>query len=158
MAVSSHFGFTNVTPASKTLTPTSLGITNYSLLVDEPNEVKESNPTAPIDQPEYVSFKCQDVNKVSTSFKNLYPEKVQSGVQYVVKVEELLSTTSTTDESFRVDTPIVAYLTIRHSKNAVVTSDVVDTVFKRLLGAVVKEDGTTRFKDLMRQALKPTTN
>lgn len=157
MAIKSKFGFTNTSVSDATISPTKMEMTtNYALVEDEPTSCVLSNVTAPIDQGELVSFKCQSVRNVSTKQDILHPSKVQAGIQYVVKVEEILSTTSDSDPTFRVDTPIVAYLTVRHPKDGVITGDMVATVVSRLLGACRKDDGTWRFDDLMRSSLRPT--
>lgn len=158
MSLSSKFGFTNSTASSNKITLTDVDlVSNYALTEDEPTVCKETNTTTPIDQPEVVSFGCQQISSVASSIKNLNPPKVKGGVQYQVKLEELLTTTSDSDASFRVDEPIVAYLTIRHPRSSNVTAEHIQTVVNRLISCLYKSDGTTRFNDLMRSALKPTT-
>lgn len=155
----SKFGFTNVTPSVNKVTPVTLDVTSqYSLQKDEPSEVVLGNITCPIDQGELVSFKCSTVKSVSSTQDILYPSQVSTGIQYVIKLEEIVSTTSDTDPSFRVDQPLVAYLTIRHQKSGIITPEMIGTVVTRLLGACQKSDGTWRFGDLMRSALRPTVN
>jgi hypothetical protein len=159
MAITSKFGFTNVTESKNSVTPVDLAIiSDYALIEDEPTSCVLSNTTCPIDQGELISYKCQSLKNVSSTQDILYPNTVSAGVQYVIKVEEILSTTSDSDPSFRVDSPIVAYLTIRHSKNGNITEDMISQTVQRLLGACQKEDGTWRFGDLMRSSLKPTEN
>lgn len=156
MAITTNFGFTNTTASTKTVAPVDVKMkSNYALVEDEPSSCVMSNKTCPIDQGELVSYKCQTVKNVSTAQDVLYPAKVQTGIQYVIKVEDLLSVTSDTDPNFRTDLPIIAYLTIRHTKNGAITDDVVAQVVSRLLGACRKADGSWRFGDLMRSALKP---
>lgn len=156
MAITTKFGFTNTTASSKTVAPIDVKMkSNYALIEDEPNSCVMSNKTCPIDQGELVSYKCQTVKNVSTAQDVLYPPKVQTGIQYVIKVEDLLSVTSDTDPNFRTDLPVVAYLTIRHTKNGAITDEIISQVVSRLLGACRKADGTWRFGDLMRSSLKP---
>ena len=157
MAKTSKFGFTNNTLSETKVSPISLNFTtNYGCRSDEPDEVVMDNKTAPIDQPELISFKVRDLPQVNTRFSVLYPPKVASGVQYVVQVEELLSTTSDTDPDYRVDDAIVAYLTIRHTKSGNITNDIIGQVVQRLIGACQNPDGTWRFDELMRSILKPS--
>lgn len=159
MAKAKSFGFTNKTDsATVSIKPTDLKICdNYALKEDEPTSVIEDNKTCPLDQPEIVHFICRDIPQVNSSIVNQYPAPVKNGVQYMITLEELLSTR---DDSigYRVDDPIVATLTIRHTKSGNITSDDIQTVVRRLLGACYKTDGTCRFDDLMRSALKPSTN
>lgn len=159
MSKTSSFGFTNTTASTTvTIKPVDLKITsNYALKEDEPTSVVEDNKTCPLDQPEIISFRCREIPTVNSDIVNQYPAPVKTGVQYIITAEELLSTR---DDSigYRVDDPIVAYLTIRHPKSGNITSEHVQTVINRLLGALYKTDGTSRLDDLMRSALKPETN
>lgn len=159
MSKVSSFGFTNSTANAKvTIAPIALGICdNYALKEDEPTSVIEDNKTCPLDQPEVVTFRCRDIPKVNSEITNQYPAPVTSGVQYIISVDELLSTRDDA-LNYRVDDPIVATLTIRHTKSGNITSEHIQTVVKRLLGACYKADGSSRFDDLMRSALKPSQN
>lgn len=160
MAKSSKFGFTNTTASTKvTITPIDVKVVdNYALKEDEPTRVVEDNKTCPLDQPEVVSFMCRDIPHVNTSIVNQYPAPVSNGVQYIISLEEILSTTDDTVPGYRVDDPIVASLTIRHPKSGNITANHIQTVLNRLLGMCYKTDGTSRFDDLMRSALKPSSN
>lgn len=153
------FGFTNVTASTHVETPVAIApVTNYALVQDEPTSVVLDNKTCPIDQGELLSFKCQNVKKVATSQDILFPAPVSTGLQYVIKLEEILSTTDTVDPSYRVDEPIVAYLTIRHPKSGNISSDTIGKVVDRLMGACRKADGSWRFNEMMRSSLKPTVD
>lgn len=159
MALTTKFGYTNNdnVATGKEVVPKKISMTSdYALTEDEPTSCVMSNTTCPIDQGELVSYKCQTVKSVSTAQDILYPGQVGVGVQYVIKVEDILTTTSSTDASFRVDDPIVAYLTIRHTKSGFITADHIAQVVCRLIGACRTPDGNWRFNDLMRSALKPT--
>lgn len=129
-------------------------VTNYARIEDEPNVAVLSNITCPIDQGELITFRCNPVDHVSTAQKVRNPAKVQDGVQYVVKIEDIVRTTL--DNGDIVDEPIVAYLTIRHPRSSNISSELISTTFNRLVGACFKSDGTLRFGDLMRSALMPT--
>lgn len=156
MAITAKYNFTNTALSSKTITPYDIGVSkNYALIEDEPTSCVLTNKTAPIDTGELISYKCQNIKNVSTSQEVLYPPKVTTGVQYVVKVEDIASVTSDTDPSFRTDLPIVAYLTVRHTKSGYITEAMVGQAVERLLGACKKADGSWRFGDLMRSSLKP---
>jgi hypothetical protein len=114
-----------------------------------------NNKTAPVDVEEIISYKSRDIQRVDTDLNIQYPSPVQKGIQYTVMVEDTLTTTDTADASFRVDEPIVAYLTVRHGKSGNITGDIVSQVFQRLISALMREDGTWRFDDLMRSAERP---
>nr|URG16175.1 MAG: coat protein [Leviviridae sp.] len=156
--MTSKFGYTNVTASGKTITPVAIApVQNYAKVVDEPNTVVLSNKTCPLDQGELLTFRVNDVNKVSTSQTIQNPTRVKNGVQYVAKLEEILRT-STQEGEVICDEPVVAYLTIRHQKSGNITSAMITEVVNRLLGSVQKADGTFRWDDLMRSAIVPITD
>lgn len=155
MATTSSFSFTNTTASSHSVTPIDLKLTsNYARTEDEADVCVLSNKTATLDQGELITYRSNELDKVSTSQTLQYPMPVRNGVQYVIKAEEILRTT---DEAGNIlcDEPIVAYLTIRHQKSSHITNALVAQVVSRVLGACVREDGTFRFDDLMRSALVP---
>jgi hypothetical protein len=157
MARSSTFGFTNTTAGTNTITPKKLGLTsNYSLTQDQADVVNLNNKTAPIDQEELISFRSRDLSQVSTGLNIQYPSNVKGGIEYSLRVEETLSTTDSTDATFRVDEPIVCTIAFKHPKSGNITSALVGTVFERAISSLMKEDGTWRFADLMRSAERPT--
>ena len=86
------------------------------------------------------------------------PSPVRNGIQYVIKVEDILRTVDTTSGAILMDEPVVAYLTIRHQKSGNVTPAIVADVVSRTIGACMRTDGTWRFDDLMRSALAPINN
>lgn len=159
MANTTTFPYVNGTVSTKTIAPRELGVvTNYALIADEPTKVVFNNKTCPLDRPEFLAYKCQNIGKVNTSIPVQYPSKVTAGIQYSVTLEEVLTTTSSTDASYRVDEPLVITIGIRHQKSSNITDTLVQEAFERALGALRKADGTYRFKEMMRSALKPTVD
>lgn len=159
MALTSSFGFTNNAASTKPMTPTNLKVVDvYALKADEPTQVTLDNKTCPLDKGEVLNYMCTDLKRVSTAVDIQHPAEVTTGVQYVIKLDEVLTTTSDSDSEYRVDEPVVAYLTIRHQKSGNITNDLIGQVVTRLIGACRREDGSWRFDDLMRSALKPTSN
>jgi len=156
MAYTTSFGFTNTTALTDTAAITGIKAkTNYALVGEQPTVVEMQNRTAPLDQGERLTYRCQDVDKVSTTQTLQNPSKVRNGVQYVVKLEEILRTTDT-DGSIVYDEPLVMYLTVRHQKTGTISASHVETVLYRLLGALYDETTDKwRFADLMRSALQP---
>lgn len=158
MPKTSSFGFTNVTPNTVKASPVDLKlVTNYARLEDEPTLTVLSNKTAPLDQGERVSFRANALDKVSSSQVIQNPSPVKNGVQYVIKVEEILRTTDSVT-GVVIDEPVVAYLTIRHQLSGNVTPAHVQAAVERCLGACMKSNGTWRFDDLMRSAIVPITD
>jgi hypothetical protein len=160
MAKQSTFGFTNVDTTQRSYNDYTLGVTtNYALLSDEPTQVILDNKCAPLDQQEIITYQARVLPRVNTSsyLINNYPTKLDGGMQYVIKVEELLSTTDNTLGT-RIDEPIVMYLTVKHPRSGNISASALTTVFNRLKGAILKSDGTYRWDELMRLSLKPTDN
>lgn len=154
----SSYAFTNTSEASFELKPVAVGVvTNYAKTTDEPSVVVLSNKTCPLDQGELVTYRCNAVDKVTTAQRVQNPSKVRNGVQYVVKVEDILRTTDA-DGKIICDEPVVAYITFRHQKSGNITTALVEETLKRLLGATYKADGTSRISDMMRSAIAPTTD
>lgn len=157
MALVTQFGYTNNSDQTFSVDIAKIEAkSNYGLITEEPNRCVISNRTTPLGLGEQISYTYQKIPKVSTDQDILYPATVKNGVQYSVRVEEILSTTDTVDPSFRVDEPIVAWLTIRHPLSSRITESVLTEVLSRLTGACYKDDGTTRFGDMMRSSLQPT--
>lgn len=156
MAKTSSFGYKNKITAQRTLDEYKMGLTtNYALLTEDPDQVILDNTQAPLDQQEKITFQSRTLPRVNSSLVNNYPAPTNGGIQYVVKVEELLSTVDA-DSSYRVDEPIVMYLVVKHPRSGNITSDTITEVWNRLVGSIKKADGKFRWSELMRSALKPT--
>lgn len=156
MSKTSTFGYTNVTRSSHTVTPFLPGVTtNYAVTKETADHAELSNKTCPIDLEELVSYRSKIVPQVNTNLNIQYPSKVKSGVQYVITEEAVMSTTDSDDATFRVDEPIVAFLTIRHPRSGNVTNSAVGEIVERLISHCKRADGTWRFDDLMRGAERP---
>lgn len=154
----SNYAYSNGTAATFEITPVAVGVvTNYAKTVDEPTIVQLSNKTCPLDQGELITYRCNDIDKVTSTQKVQNPSKVRNGVQYVVKCEEILRTKDS-DGNIISDEPVIAYVTFKHQKSGNITPELVEEVFKRLCGALYKSDGTSRIADLMRNAIAPTTD
>lgn len=155
MAKVTSFGFTNKDVNTNIkINPIKLDPkSNYSP-IEGVNETSLDNKTAPLDQPELLTIRSRNIPTVNSLLSNYYPAPVGNGVQYTIELDELLSTR---DDSinYRVDEPIVAYLTIRHPKSSNITSTHIKEVVERLIGACYYADGSSRFDDFMRLATEP---
>lgn len=159
MSKTSAFLYTNTTAGTHATDQVLLGLTqNYALMQDAANVVKLNNKTAPVDAEEIISLRSRDVEGVATDTNIQYPSKVLKGIEYGVRVDDVLSTTDSGDASFRVDEPIVCSITFRHPKSGNITSAQVAAVFGRAISALKKADGTWRFDDLMRSAERPVVD
>lgn len=158
MSNTSSFSFSNTSAATFTITPVEIGEkSNYAEIADDPTKHVRSNATATLDQGELLTIGCQPIKKVATDQTIQHPYPVKEGVQYIVKLDEILRTVNSAGDIVG-DEPIVAYLVVRHQRSGQITNTLVDTVVKRLLGACYKSDGTPRWGDWMRSALEPTAD
>lgn len=155
MAKTSSFGYTNVTLNTVKANPVDLKVvTNYARIEDEADVCVLCNKTAPLDQGELITYRSNDLDRVSSSQVIQNPTPVKNGIQYVIKAEEILRTTDSVNLTVY-DEPVVVYLTIRHQKTGNVTPAIVAGAVERCLGACMRTNGTWRFDDLMRSALAP---
>jgi hypothetical protein len=159
MAKQSSFGFTNTSAGTHDVDQIALGLTqNYSLAQDGADVVKMNNKTAPIDVEEIIAFRSRALAGMNTEVNIQYPSPIKNAIEYSVRVDDTLSTTDTTDASFRVDEPIVCSIAFRHPKSGNITGAHVATVFTRAISALMKADGSWRFDDLMRSAERPVVD
>lgn len=158
MAKVTSFGFTNVTESTLAVKPINVKlVTNYARIEDEPTSCVLANKTAPLDQGELITLRANDIDRVSSTQIIQNPSPVRNGIQYVIKVEDILRTVDANGVVL-MDEPIIAYLTVRHQKSGNVTPTMVVDMVKRVMGACVRADGTWRFDDLMRSALAPISD
>jgi hypothetical protein len=159
MSRTSTFGFTNSTASSNTVTPLKLGLTtNYALVKDVADVVDLSNKTTPIDQEELITLRSRKIDNISTTVTVNNPSPVKGGIEYGIKLEEVLKTTDSDDATFEVDDPIVCTIAFRHKRSGYISNSVIGTVFLRAISTLMREDGTWRFDDLMRSAERPVAN
>lgn len=152
------FGFTNKTASTHTITPVNIDpVSVYAKTEDTATSCALKNKTAPLSQGELLSYQCTEINSVSTKQNIVNPAKTTAGVQYIVRLDEILRTTDPNGD-YIVDEPIVMYLTVRHPNSSYITASHIAEVFTRLCGALQRDDGTYRFDDLMLSALAPVAN
>lgn len=156
--MTSEFSFTNTAAMAKTITPVQIDpISDYAKSEDTATSCELRNKTAKIGWGEALSYQCTAINNVSTKQAIANPGKVSSGMQYIVRLDEILRTTDDTGNVV-CDEPIVMYLTVRHPNSSNITPNHIASVFTRLIGALLRDDGSYRFDDLMLSALAPTQN
>lgn len=154
----STFTYSNKSEGTVAPTVAIAPVTNYAKTSDEPNEATMTNKTATIDQPEVITYRSRKIDRVATVNAISYPCKVSDGVEYGIRLDEVLRNTDA-NGNILWDDPIVATLTIKHQRSAFVTDAIVTEIVSRLLGAAYDETGKKfRWGDLMRSALVPTEN
>lgn len=157
MATTNTFGYKNVTDQAAGIVPKKLGITtNYGLQKETPTEVIMANKTSPFDTSELVSFRNQPVKKVISKIESDFVQKNKSGVQYGVRLDEIL--THLEDDGDRVDLPIILNFTVTHNRNGYITDEMIDELVHRFLGGLYDDNGVSRLGDLMRQCLRPSAS
>lgn len=158
MAKSVNPGYTNYTPSTYVLPVRKLGeLSNYSIVEDEAGVTILANVTSPVDQLERISIKAQNIPEVKVSQGISNPAPVKTGVQYSVKVEDIMTTTDSSDPTYRVDEPIVVTLTVKHNQSATFTAERVLGAIGRAVSALMCDDGTTsRIPALQRLSTRPT--
>lgn len=161
MAITWKFGYTNDSVVEAGLPMDHINIqpvNQYALKVDEPDECQLSNVTTPIDQPEVLTYQASTVKNIPTKIKVSNPLPTTDGIMYGVRLDEVLRGTSSTDDSFVTDLPIVVNLSVKHPVNSAITAPVIKEVIARLVSALYTTGNEDRITDLMRSALKPTEN
>lgn len=151
----SSFAYTNKTAGSTVGTVAVGPVSNYAKITDEPTEAVLTNKTCSLDQGELITYRCREIPQVGSKLSVLYPARVLNGVEYGIRVDELLRTTDANNQIV-CDEPIVATLTIKNPKSSNITDAVITEVISRLLGAAYDETAKAyRWGDLMRSALVP---
>lgn len=157
MATTNSFGYKNVDKQAKGIIPAKLGITtNYGLQDQAPTEVIMSNKATTYDIPELISYRNQPVKKVISKIESDYIQKNKPGVQYGVRLDELLSHQE--DDGDRVDLPIILNFSVTHNINGYITDAMIDELVQRLLGSLYDDNGNSRIADLMRRCLRPSAS
>lgn len=138
--------------------------TNFSVVEDGANSCSLVNKLSPIDQLEKITFKFQELPRIQTTLAVQNPYKIKSGVQYLVKTEEIIRTTDSTNTEYVFDQPIIITTTVRHATNSDLTIDNIQEALARHVGSLyettdnstnVANSAFARFNDLMRSALQP---
>lgn len=159
MGTTTSFSFTNVADSTAQVTLKQIKpVSVYAKTEDEATNCTLKNKTCKLDQGEVLSYQCTPIDKVNSKLTSLNPAKVTSGVQYIVRLDELLRTMAD-DGSIVCDEPITAMLQIRHPNSGNITPAHITTVVTRLLSACYNEsDGDWRWKELMLSALVPVND
>lgn len=153
-----QFSYTNAVTALAS--PTGLGFkTNYANTEDEPTQAKFANTTASLGQGEVITTSSRKLDTVNTLQDIVYPAPSQKGVQYGVRLDEILRDDSAKTNGVIFDYPIVMELKVRHPMYAGIDNSVIAGLLGRLVNACYDETKKTwRFSDFMRSAIVPDEN
>lgn len=117
------------------------------------------NVTGPADRCETVKYAYNRISNVYTG-SSIDPSafaQSKAGASVLVQVNEILSVTDT-DTKVRTDLPLQAHVVVKVPLNEAVTTDVLDQLLLRLLGACYEQSGVTpgpRLASLIRGAVTP---
>lgn len=153
MAKTTSWGFTNTSQLTTGIKPNVLNLfSEYSRKELGDGQTAYINLTSPNETMERITVKAKEIPNVKIAKNIAYPAKVQTGCQYSVQVEDILSTTDSADPAYRVDEPLAITLTIRHAQSSNITSAHVEAAVCRALGALYYADGSSRIPRLCRQS------
>lgn len=152
-----NFGFPSDEASTKTLPLHKMKLTTWGPETLTNGTVKLINPSSPKDQREIVTFQTENISTVthSKALRVDNPTNIPGGIMYTVKAEEVGREQV---GEVTIDHPIVATLSIRHDLGSGISGADIDKVLNRLLDAVYKEDGSSRFDDLMSFVELPRAN
>jgi hypothetical protein len=157
----SSFSFTNTTANTHKLTPIDLKpVTNYGVLQSKEGECTLSNITAGADQPELLTYTYGSRKSVNSKAKSIYTKDADPNsacIEYRFRVDELLREVDANSNILR-DYPIVAEVRFVHELAAPVSATIIAGLLDRLLGTIMKTDGSLRINDSMHGAIKPVAD
>lgn len=156
MALSYSWGYTNTTAGGDNYNPIIIDMINYAVTADQPKKCVIKNITSPIDQPEVITFMCDDRQSISTTETNLHPAPNTAARMISVKVENFKRELSSVDDHYIVDYPIINTISWRFSKNKAFSADDLMLILRRALGAIRDSDGHgSRLDNMMMEQLNP---
>lgn len=157
-SITSSLGFTNDTPNAGTMPYPGIALsTSYGTILNGADEVRLRNATGPVDQREVLSYRARDIKSVNTVNKIYYPSRVQSGVEFGVRLDEVLRTKDS--NGFIIcDEPIVLSISFKAPLSSNMSNDILTTIFERAYAAVLDESGKPDWLGIMTGALNPLIN
>lgn len=169
MAYETKLGFEghNDTVKALSLNTYQLGLkSNYGKIEDEPDRCVITNGQTSTDTPEFITFRCKDIDKLNTRLKPQNPNKVQAYQQYSVTVEDIARATDSVTGNV-IDEPVVCQVILRHNKNALISDDIVNKMIARAMSATVTFSDhpeatgyavASNWGSIRRNILEPTRN
>lgn len=122
-------------------------------------EVRLTNSTSPVDQPETVRIASRVVKDIYSNAGISAPYQTQNkqGVSLCLGLQDILRVTDDTDSSFQIDIPINAHLVLTAPMTHYVTTSHLMTVLCRLMALTFDTGKTTtsRLDSLIRGSLLP---
>lgn len=134
---------------------------DFRVTKDEPNEAIITNLTSPIDQPERFRFAHSNVVDV---YRNTgidptlyYPSR--KGTQVLCQLTDVYKVTDTVDAAYLALLPVEAHLVIKIPNNDLMSPDVVQALFSRMLAGLYETttNDDIRLRSMLRGALLPSS-
>lgn len=151
MALNTGYAFTNTTTSStKSLTLYDLGeVENYTNRKSTATEVVRANTTTGLGADELVKYKSNRIPQINTDLRLSKAAVNTAGVSYGVEVHATLVAVDTADPQYRQEMPIVCNISFPHPIDSKITVSHIETLLKRAVSYLIKEDNTSRIGDLM---------
>lgn len=133
--ITSSLGFTNTSSDGPVVSLPNIAIQdNYGTVRNEATEVRLKNSTGPVDQKEIITFRAREIKSINTYNKIYYPARVQEGVEFGIRLDEVLRTQDS--NGFIIcDEPIVLSVAFKAPLSSNITEEILDEIFKRLYDA-----------------------
>lgn len=140
----------------------SRGLVNYAkdfnVVEDEPEQVKITNLTSPLDRPETFRFAYSQIKDIYSS-ADVHPNVQAPSKRGVSLLVQLTNTISDVDAvtGSRVDLPMSAHMVLKFPANAAITPELVADQIGRLISGLYETGSLTtdRLKSMMRGSLLP---
>jgi hypothetical protein len=111
-----------------------------------------------LDAEEVVKYHSRVIPKVDTALNLQSPPPVKNGILYGVKDEMVLKTTDSGDPTFLVTNPVVVDIKMWHPRSAYITSSLLEEALTHAISNFYKDNGDSRFDDLIREAEYPVAD
>jgi len=167
MAITGSWGWTNITPATHSLTPTLINTATDYTTVDKIGDTNVptgtyalANMSTPDDGNEYIVYKVRNIPEVKYTAGVPHPARVKSAREVNIRLEALYRSKSDLDDNFIVDQPAEIDVTIRLPISELLDPETAaQTLFGRLIGATFESDdsGNSRFAKLFKGKVNPNT-
>jgi hypothetical protein len=131
--------------------------TVFNKKTDAAGECALTNTSSPMDRPEILRYKYQEIADV---YKNSgvdpgYRAPSAKGRQILIQLNDIWKLVDSGDTSFRVDLPVQVHMVMRVPESEYITRDVLMAWFYRLAGATLDAAATGKLDVLMKGALVP---
>jgi hypothetical protein len=119
-----------------------------------------TNGTSPLDSPETVRTKIQNIGNIydGTQILPSYFATSKAGRSIFIQLNDILTATDSADSTYRVDLPFSGHVELKFPTHALITGDMLLAFYERLMSMAFATGVVTksRLEALMRGTTKPT--